>query len=178
VENPFRFPGQYYDSETGLHYNWNRYYDPKTGRYLTPDPIGLEGGVNLFVYAVDNPLTFLDVTGFTVEKCCGMTSDLPNADVMTGLECMSKCLKTTIFISSRWRNDSDQSYHNSGLAADVHTNGRIYPLKIQIRQAASQCGFYVLPTNYPTWVHVDLRGNRKPKDSPEECACRKIREGY
>jgi RHS repeat-associated protein len=40
VVNNFRFPGQYYDTETGLHYNYHRYYDPSTGRYLTPDPIG------------------------------------------------------------------------------------------------------------------------------------------
>ena len=63
VENPFRFPGQYYDQETGLHYNWNRYYDPKTGRYLTPDPIGLEGGINLFSYVANNPLRLFDING-------------------------------------------------------------------------------------------------------------------
>ncbi|RTZ95478.1 MAG: hypothetical protein DSY90_13590, partial [Deltaproteobacteria bacterium] len=63
AENNFRFPGQYYDSETGLHYNWHRYYDPKTGRYLTPDPIGLDGGINLFVYALNNPVNFVDPWG-------------------------------------------------------------------------------------------------------------------
>jgi len=47
VINNFRFPGQYYDEETGLHYNWHRYYDPWTGRYLRGDPIGLWGSVKV-----------------------------------------------------------------------------------------------------------------------------------
>lgn len=58
-----RFPGQYYDSETGLHYNWNRYYEPSTGRYITSDPIGLDGGLNTFGYVGGNPLQHFDTNG-------------------------------------------------------------------------------------------------------------------
>jgi RHS repeat-associated protein len=61
--NSFRFPGQYYDAETGLHYNYLRYYDPQTGRYLTPDPIGLDGGINLFSYVENNPVNTTDPKG-------------------------------------------------------------------------------------------------------------------
>ncbi|MCF6247125.1 MAG: RHS repeat-associated core domain-containing protein [Desulfobacula sp.] len=57
------YPGQYYDAETGLHYNYHRYYDPMTGRYLTPDPIGLAGGINPFVYAENNPVNLIDPEG-------------------------------------------------------------------------------------------------------------------
>ena len=57
------YAGQYYDDETGLHYNYHRYYDPKTGRYLTPDPIGLRGGINLFTYTSNNPINFTDPLG-------------------------------------------------------------------------------------------------------------------
>jgi RHS repeat-associated protein len=63
VDNPFRFPGQYYDTETGLHYNYFRYYNPQTGRYVTPDPIGLWGGINLFVYVQGNPVNWVDPWG-------------------------------------------------------------------------------------------------------------------
>ena len=63
VQNNLRFPGQYYDAETGLHYNWHRYYDPETGRYLSPDPIGLEGGLNLYAYMENDPVNWVDPWG-------------------------------------------------------------------------------------------------------------------
>ena len=63
VNSPFRLPGQTFDDETGLHYNYYRYYDPNTGRYLRPDPIGLQGGVNLYQYAGSNPVNMIDIWG-------------------------------------------------------------------------------------------------------------------
>jgi len=60
--NP-RFPGQYFDKETNLHYNYFRYYEPETGRYISPDPIGLMGGVNVYGYASASPLMRFDQYG-------------------------------------------------------------------------------------------------------------------
>ncbi|EGD04076.1 Rhs family protein [Burkholderia sp. TJI49] len=63
VDNPIRFPGQYRDEESGLHYNRFRYYDPMVGRYINQDPIGLQGGRNLYVYVRGNPTVGIDPLG-------------------------------------------------------------------------------------------------------------------
>ncbi|WP_422085991.1 RHS repeat domain-containing protein [Variovorax sp.] len=60
--NPIRFQGQYWDEETGLHYNRYRYYDPSSGRYVSRDPIGLDGGNNIYQYA-PNPSHWVDPLG-------------------------------------------------------------------------------------------------------------------
>jgi RHS repeat-associated protein len=67
IKNPFRFQGQYFDEESGLHYNRYRYYDPHSGRFVSKDPIGLAGGINLHQYA-PNPLQWVDPLGLTSGK--------------------------------------------------------------------------------------------------------------
>jgi RHS repeat-associated protein len=62
--DPIRvLPGQYFDAETELHYNNARYYDPRTGRYISSDPIGLAGGLNSYTYVRSNPLFLVDPLG-------------------------------------------------------------------------------------------------------------------
>lgn len=58
-----RFPGQYADQESGLYYNMNRYYNPSIGRYTQVDPIGLNGGINPYVYVDNNPVNAIDSRG-------------------------------------------------------------------------------------------------------------------
>lgn len=65
-----RFPGQWYQSESGLHQNWMREYDPTTGRYLQADPLGLVDGPSVYGYAMQNPGRYTDFNGLEVNLCC------------------------------------------------------------------------------------------------------------
>jgi len=84
ARTPWRFQGQYHDPETGLHYNYARYYDPATGRYCSVDPLGLGGGPNARAYA-SNPVNLCDPLGLIViwgkKKCLANTDD---AQTMSG----------------------------------------------------------------------------------------------
>jgi RHS repeat-associated protein len=75
-----RFPGQYYDAESGLNYNYFRDYDPGTGRYVESDPIGIDGGVNPFSYVINSPLQFLDPVGL---KTTGRWIEPPRMNIIS-----------------------------------------------------------------------------------------------
>ncbi|SFP34290.1 RHS repeat domain-containing protein, partial [Pseudomonas sp. NFPP28] len=78
VDNPLRFQGQYFDQESGLHYNRHRYYNPDVGRYLTPDPVKLAGGINAYQY-VPNPTGWVDPLGLSA--CPGGDKCKPTTEV-------------------------------------------------------------------------------------------------
>ena len=109
VENNFRFPGQYYEEETGLHYNYHRYYDPKIGRYLRADPINSYDNLILynktgalhdhmsvhpFAYSLNNPIRFTDVLGLVAsgsEECNNCEKDLD--------DCVTRALEMEVLCS-------------------------------------------------------------------------------
>jgi len=90
---PLRFPGQYFDRETNLAYNYFRDYDPAIGRYVKSDPIGLGGGVNMYAYVWQSPLKFFDSFGLecwwldvgNAEKCdpTGLRRQKPTQEYQT-----------------------------------------------------------------------------------------------
>ncbi len=171
VENPFRFPGQYYDQETGLHYNWNRYYDPKTGRYLTPDPIGLEGGINLFLYAASNALNRFDPDGLFHYKPGVVPA---NGDVEAMLRCMDMCLNRDLGISGGKEKRKDtHSCHPLGCAADIsyRMNPGLAKEKEKVMCCAKKCGAgYGLIENDHCHVQTYMWDGKSRGDLPD-CGC-------
>jgi RHS repeat-associated protein len=83
MRSPIRFQGQYFDDETGLHYNRHRYYDPLSGRFVSKDPIGLLGGFNTHTYA-PNPVQWIDPLGLAPKKKSSAKSSCPSCDPCHG----------------------------------------------------------------------------------------------
>ena len=88
ITNNLRFPGQYFDAETGWHYNYFRDYEPSIGRYVQSDPMGLEGGTNRFVYALGEPGRRSDPTGL---KCTCKETRRPVYGLPSGQEVHFEC---------------------------------------------------------------------------------------
>jgi RHS repeat-associated protein len=111
VENNLRFRGQYYDQETGLHYNYHRYYDPTLGRYLRADPIGLSGGINLYTYVGGNPVNTIDPYGlcWSNKRAVAHYINPFSGDVTLGQTgCVGEVSSATESVRNAWKNSVGQ----------------------------------------------------------------------
>ncbi|WP_333769431.1 polymorphic toxin type 30 domain-containing protein [Streptomyces sp. IBSBF 2435] len=146
---PLRFPGQYADDETGFNYNYHRYYDPETARYISPDPLGLIPADNHYGY-VDNPLAWQDALGLA--PCKGY--DLRGKDPMSIVPDDAKIRELTPHsgggsqygLEYSWKNDAGQTVrlriHGPDGTAPVGSNsasGETYRIQIG-RQYQDEAG--------------------------------------
>lgn len=90
-----RFPGQYFDTETGLHYNYKRDYEPATGRYIESDPVGLRGGPSTYIYVIGNPLRFQDPNGLQPTIRCNGKGENGDYEVVNPYknQCYGECTR-------------------------------------------------------------------------------------
>ena len=118
--NPYRFTGQRFDEETGLYYYKARYYAPKVGRFLSPDPIGYADGLNLYAYVGNDPVNFIDPTGLLAERglhTAGRAYDLVSGTVVGGVNALRTDVADGLDAALVYARENDRGIRLGGDAA-------------------------------------------------------------
>ncbi len=166
-----RFPGQYYDSESGLHANYFRDYDPQTGRYILSDPIGLDGGINTYAYVGSNPLSYSDPLGLQIAP--PLNNLFPGA-AAGSLSPASRTVEQAINgIKQRMRNNPKKTYQTytrynprTGQCYSGRTSGKDSPSENVRRRSASEVhltkeGFLDAVLDRSTDNYFSIRGREQ-----------------
>ncbi|MFH9666078.1 DUF6531 domain-containing protein [Streptomyces globisporus] len=119
---PLRFPGQYFDPESGLHYNRHRHYDPESGRYLSPDPLGLTPAPNAVTY-VDDPTLWIDPLGLAG---CPHRSGEHKHSVVLGINQKPDQASNSLAAHLRANGDPGAHTYNGSDYAGVEASGPIW----------------------------------------------------
>ena len=134
VPQPLRLPGQYFDEESGLHYNRHRYYDPHCARYISQDPIGLAGGENAYSY-VANSITWIDPLGLN-EVCPGTEAGKRTTEQVTTNNLGSSAHNAANYEKLKLDLNTTESANN--VVESLRNTGQLPPNYVNKTQAVQQ----------------------------------------
>ena len=170
IDQPLRFPGQYADEGTGLHYNTFRFYDPDIGRYISQDPIGLNGGPNLYAY-VPNPSVWMDPLGWAalgqLGTYSGLTGNSHVGDSLQAHELIRHEYLKQLGLASKARlanNPSialDLDHHMRGPGTDTRGIGGAHHHEAEIRRTRYGLGRNEFHANSKIEFDITQGGIRK-----------------